>query len=314
MKYFTDLEQFPSNLPPTYVTIGNFDGVHLGHQQILNKIVAQAREQKGASVVITFDPHPLRILLPESAPPLIMTPAQKLQAFAECGIEYGLVLHFNEEMARLSPRQFIETILVKHVATKGVLVGSNFVFGYQQRGNVETLKSLGKEFNFAVNSVPQYTWRRTRVSSTLIRGFIREGQITEANRLLGRFFTLEGGVIHGTGRGRRLTVPTLNLATENELIPKSGVYITKTLFNGSRFSSVTNIGVRPTFNELSLSIETHLIDLSEIKTPDRISISFLHRLRNEKKFLNANELKEQITHDIKTAKQYFGRLNRFTSR
>jgi riboflavin kinase/FMN adenylyltransferase len=313
MKHFTNLLQLPKRLPSPFITIGNFDGVHLGHQEILRRVVAEARAAAGCSIVVTFDPHPLRILLPESAPPLILTPQQKLTALAEHGIDMTLVLRFDDALARWSPRQFIEKVLVDRVSARKVFVGSNFVFGYQQRGTVEVLQHLGAEFGFAVESIPQFTWRRTRVSSTLIRGFIREGHVAEANRLLGRYFALEGKVVSGAGRGRKLAVPTLNLAPENELIPKPGVYVTHTSFLGGNFPSVTNVGIRPTFNESDLSFESHLLNPMENEAPDRLSLAFLHRLRDEKKFSSTEELKDQIGRDVQAAKRYFARLIRFAS-
>ncbi len=313
MQLLRGLDGCPSNLPSPHVTIGNYDGVHLGHQHILKKLVREARASNGASIVITFDPHPLRVLLPDSAQPLIMTPAQKLRAIADFGVDYILVIAFDAQLARWSPRQFVQQILVKSLAIKRLLVGSNFVFGYQQRGNLETLKLLGKEFGFSVEGIPQFTWRNTRVSSTLIRGFIREGKLADANRLLGKFFSLEGKIVAGTGRGRSHTVPTLNLNPENELIPKNGVYVTQTRLGDQRFASVTNIGHRPTFHESHLTIETHLIETELKKTPLAITLAFLHRLRDEKKFASASELKAQIGKDVRAAQKYFARLRRFTS-
>jgi len=312
MKQFFDLQAFPADLPSPVVTIGNFDGVHLGHQIILKRVIDQAHSTNGCAVVITFDPHPLRILLPESAPQLIMTPAQKLKALADSGIDYVLVLRFSEEVSRWSPRHFVERTLGRGVSARKVFVGTNFVFGYQQRGTFETLQSLGAEFGFEVEGIPQFTWRQTRVSSTLIRGFIREGKVADANRLLGRYFEIEGTVTHGTGRGHVLTVPTLNLQAVNELIPKTGVYVTHTSFDRRVFNSVTNVGIRPTFGKSSLSIESHLIEPPPLESPERISISFLHRLRDEKRFASAAELKSQIVRDVQAAKQFFRRLKRFT--
>ncbi|MBZ5535496.1 MAG: bifunctional riboflavin kinase/FAD synthetase [Acidobacteriia bacterium] len=312
MKQFSRLESFPSGLPSPFVTIGNFDGVHLGHQMILKRVTKEALAARGCSVVISFSPHPLQIVLPDTAPPLIMTTSQKLAALSQHDIDYVLIIPFDEEVSRWSPRHFVERILVHCVAARKVFVGSDFVFGYQQRGNLETLQFLGKEFNLEVEGIPQYTWRQTRVSSSLIRGYVREGNVAEANRLLGRYFTLEGGVIHGAGRGQKVTVPTLNLAPQNELIPKTGVYITQTSFQDATYPSVTNVGTRPTFDESTLSIESHLIDLAEIEAPSQISISFFHRLRDEKKFSSPIELKNQIGRDVRAARKFFTRLKRFT--
>jgi riboflavin kinase / FMN adenylyltransferase len=312
MKQFSRLESFPCGLPSPFVTIGNFDGVHLGHQMILKRVAGEAHAAMGCSVVISFSPHPLQILMPDTAPPLIMTASQKLTALTQHDIDYVLIIPFDEEVSRWSPRHFVERILVHCVAARKVFVGSDFVFGYQQRGDLETLQLLGKEFNLEVEGIPQYTWRQTRVSSSLIRGYIREGKLVDANRLLGRYFTLEGGVIHGAGRGHKMTVPTLNLAPLNELIPKTGVYITQTSFQDAVFPSVTNVGTRPTFDESTLSIESHLIDLAEIEAPSQMSISFFHRLRDEKKFSSPTELKDQIGRDVRAARRFFDRLKRFS--
>jgi riboflavin kinase/FMN adenylyltransferase len=311
MKCFTVLEQFPRSLPMPMVTIGNFDGVHRGHRQILKRVLEEARAAQGCSVVITFEPHPLQILLPASAPRLIMTTAQKLRALEGYHIDYVLVLPFDEDVARWSPRQFVERVLVEGVGARKVFVGSNFVFGYQQRGTVDTLQELGEKLGFSVEGFPQYTWRRTRISSTLIRGFILKGQITEANRLLGGFFTLEGAVVHGAGRGRKLTVPTLNLLPENELIPKNGVYITSTSFHGEVFPSITNVGTRPTFAETTLSIETYLLGVKKVEAPEALSLAFHQRLRDEKRFETPGDLKMQIEQDVQAAKHYFERLRKF---
>jgi riboflavin kinase / FMN adenylyltransferase len=311
MKHFSRLESFPAGLPSPIVTIGNFDGVHLGHQFILKRVVDAAQSARGCSVVITFDPHPLRILLPDTAPPLIMTPVQKLRTLAQHNIDYVLVVPFDKEVSRWSPRQFVERILVRCVSARKVFVGSNFVFGYQQRGNLETMQYLGKEFDFEVEGIPQYTWRQTRISSSLIRGYIREGNVAEANRLLGRNFALEGAVIAGAGRGHKVTVPTLNLEPSNELIPKTGVYVTQASFDGKVFASVTNVGTRPTFGESSLSVETHLIDLTEIEPPEKMLVSFFYRLRDEIRFTSPAELKTQIGRDVQAAKKFFNRLKRF---
>lgn len=311
MKSFTDPRLFPAKLPNPHVTIGNYDGVHFGHQQILKQLVREARAGRGTSVVITFQPHPLRILLPESAPPLILTSTQKLAAFAAQEIDFALSLPFDEAMARWSPRQFVERALVECVAAKRVLVGTNFVFGYQQRGNLDTLKMLGGQFGFSVEGIAQYTRRGTRVSSSLIRGLLLEGKVLEAGRLLGRFFTLVGPVIPGEALGRKVTVPTLNLSPENELIPKSGVYITKTSVHSTIFPSVTNVGTRPTFHDNRLTVESHLLGVRQMEAPGRIELSFLHRLRDERRFESPEALKAQIERDIQNAQKFFDRLNRF---
>lgn len=295
------------------LAIGNFDGIHLGHQAILRATVERAQVLNAVSTVLTFDPSPRKVLRPESAPLRLSTNAQRMEWFNALSIEAAVVMPFTLELSRLSPEEFVEQILVRDLHVKTVLVGENFHFGHKQAGNVKLLKELGAKHSFEVAIIPPVEYHGEVVSSTIIRREVAEGDVSHAGRLLGRPFALTGVVVPGTGTGRKFTFPTLNLAAEQELLPARGVYITRTVLDGETCShrSVTNIGVRPTFNGTSLSVETHLLDFQPGATPSRIEVRFWERLREEKKFSAPEELRAQIASDIARANQFFSRLRRF---
>ena len=295
------------------LAIGNFDGIHLGHQAILRATVECARAHNAVSTALTFDPSPRKVLRPESAPPRLSTNAQRMEWFNAMGLEAVVVLPFTLALARLSPGEFVEQILVCDLHVKAVLVGENFRFGHKQAGDVKLLTEFGAKHGFDVLIVPPVVYRGEVVSSTIIRREVAEGDVSHAARLLGRPFALTGEVVSGTGTGRRFTFPTLNLAAEQELLPARGVYITRSCLEGETRShrSVTNIGARPTFNGLSLSVETHLLDAQLATAPKRMGVRFWKRLREEKKFSGPEELRAQIARDIARANQFFSRLRRF---
>ena len=297
------------------LAIGNFDGIHLGHQAILRSTVERAQALNAVSTALTFDPSPRKVLRPESAPPRISTNAQRMEWFNALGLEAVVVLPFTLDLARLTPPEFVEQILVRDLRVKAVLVGEDFKFGHQQAGDVKLLSELGARHGFAVVIVPPVVYRGEVVSSTIIRREVAEGDVSHAARLLGRPFVLTGAVVSGTGTGRKFTFPTLNLAHEQELLPARGVYITRTRFEGETrsYRSVTNIGMRPTFNGTALSVETHLLDFSGEFIPQRVEVRFWKRLREEKKFSGPEELKAQIARDIERANHFFSRLRRFRS-
>jgi phosphoribosyl 1,2-cyclic phosphate phosphodiesterase len=297
------------------LAIGNFDGIHLGHQAILRATVECARALNAVSTALTFDPSPRKVLRPESAPPRLSTNAQRMEWFNAMGLEAVVVLPFTLDLARLSPGEFVEQILVRDLHVKAVLVGENFRFGHKQAGDVKLLTELGAKHEFDVVIVPPVVYRGEVVSSTIIRREVAEGDVSHAARLLGRPFALTGQVVSGTGGGRRFTFPTLNLAAEQELLPARGVYITRSCLEGETRShrSVTNIGMRPTFNGSSLSVETHLLDAQLATAPNRMEVRFWKRLREEKKFSGPEELRAQIACDIARANQFFSRLRRFRS-
>ncbi len=294
------------------LAIGNFDGIHLGHQAILSASVARAREIKALATALTFDPFPQKVLRPESAPLRISTTAQRLHCFAALGMDAAVVLPFSHDLAKLSPQEFVDQILVKDLHVRVVFVGENFRFGHKQAGNARLLVELGAQRGFDVVVIPPVIHKREVVSSTIIRREIAEGDVAHAARLLGRPFVLTGKVVSGTGTGRRFTFPTLNLAPEQELLPARGVYVTRTLIEGESRTrrSVTNVGVRPTFNGSALSVETHVLEPFAEASPARIEVHFWKRLREEKKFSGPEELRAQIARDIASANKFFTRLRR----
>jgi riboflavin kinase/FMN adenylyltransferase len=297
------------------LAIGNFDGIHLGHQAIIRAAVERAAKTGDVATALTFDPSPRRVLRPESAPLRLSTNSQRMDWFGTAGLEAAVVLPFTLDLARLSPEEFVEQILVRGLHVRAVLVGENFHFGHKQAGNVALLRELGDRYRFAVEIIPPVALDGEIVSSTAIRREIAAGSVTHAARLLGRPFALTGEIVPGTGTGRRFTFPTLNLKPDQELLPARGVYVTRTLLEGETKSrrSVTNVGMRPTFNGASLSVETHLLDFSGEVTAKRMEVRFWKRLREEKKFSGPEELRAQIARDIAAARAFFTRLRHFSA-
>jgi phosphoribosyl 1,2-cyclic phosphate phosphodiesterase len=297
------------------LAIGSFDGIHLGHQAVLRATVERARALKAVPTALTFDPSPRKVLRPETAPLQLSTIAQRLAWFSALGLEAAVVLPFTLELSHLLPEEFCLQILVRDLRIKAVFVGENFRFGHKQAGDVKRLRELGAEHRFEVVVLPPVVYRGEVVSSTIIRREVAEGDVSHAARLLGRPFVLTGEVVKGTGTGRRFTFPTLNLSAEQGLLPGRGVYITRTCLDGERRShrSVTNIGMRPTFDGSALSVETHLLDAQLTTTPKYMEVRFWNRLRDEKKFSGPEELRAQIARDIERANKFFSRLRRFRS-
>jgi riboflavin kinase/FMN adenylyltransferase len=298
------------------VAIGNFDGIHLGHQRVLGFTLTMAKDTGAVATALTFEPPPLKVLRPESAPLRISTNQQRMEWFDALGMEAAVVLPFTKELAQLTPEEFVDEILVRQLNLKSVVVGDNFRFGHKQSGDVKFLRELGMRFGFGVVVHTPVTIDGEIVSSTLIRKQIAEGDVTHAARLLGRPFVLTGEVVSGSGMGKKFTFPTLNLKVGQELLPAKGVYITRTVLEGepSSHRSVTNIGVRPTFNGSGVTVETHLLHYAGNFSPKRIEVRFWKRLRDERKFSGAEELREQIAKDIATANTFFTRLRRLRSR
>jgi phosphoribosyl 1,2-cyclic phosphate phosphodiesterase len=301
---------YASTARGSVLTIGNLDGIHLGHQAILRAIVERAAKTGAVATALTFEPSPRKILRPESAPLQLSTRAQRQQWFAEAGLEAVVILPFTLELSKLTPEQFVEQILVRNLHVGTILVGENFRFGHQQAGNVDLLITLGQKHNFEVAVIPPVTYRGEIVSSTAIRRDIANGSVSHASRLLGRPFVLTGEIVSGTGTGRKFTFPTLNLNAEQELLPARGVYITRTLLEGEQQTrpSVTNVGTRPTFNGTAQTVETHLLDFTAGFSPNRMQLQFCKRLRPEKKFAGPDDLRAQIAADIRRARQFFSRL------
>jgi riboflavin kinase / FMN adenylyltransferase len=308
MKIFRSSAEAPETFGPSIVTIGNFDGVHAGHRKIMRRVVALAREKGCTPTVLTFDPHPARVLAPDRAPKLLMTMDQRLRGMETEGIEAVFSIPFSIEFAKWTPEEFVERILAGALKARVVLVGEDFRFGYRQAGNLDTLRELGERFGFTLEAIPGIARRGERISSTIIRRLVVEGAVSRACRMLGAPFALEGAVVRGRGIGSKQTVPTLNLAPENEVLPKTGVYVTRTLDLRFRrvWNSITNVGYRPTFEGEGLTVETYLLEPLNDPHPERIEVSFLSFVRDERKFETPEALKKQILRDAGVA----GRLHR----
>ena len=311
MEAYRSVAEVPDNFGPSVVTIGNFDGVHAGHREILRRVAAIARDRALVPVVLTFDPHPARVLAPDRAPKLITTISQRLRRTESQGIEAALLLPFSLALARLSPEEFARTVLAETLHARVVIVGDDFRFGHRQAGDLATLRTLGEQLGFEVESAGTILHRGARSSSTAIRKLVEAGRVSRACRMLGEPFALEGQVVPGRGIGHKQTVPTLNLAPENELLPKTGVYVTRTrdLESDRQWRSVTNVGYRPTFDGHDLTIETFLLDPLTGNTPNRIEVGFLHFIRDEKKFETPELLRAQILKDVAFANRLHARLS-----
>jgi len=315
MQIYRSLAALPPDFGPSALTIGNFDGVHCGHRRILRRVKEIASERGWKPSVLTFDPHPTRVVAPERTPPLLTSPDRRAALMGEEGIEQVLILPFTRELALLTPEEFVTQLLVKALGARAVLVGDNFRFGNRQAGNVDVLTELGRRFGFETEIVPAVAWRGRVVSSSGIRDLIRAGNVSLAARLLQHAYGLEGEVVSGRGVGSKQTVPTLNLATRAEVIPANGVYITRTrdCADGRQWNSVTNIGYRPTFGASDqLSIETFLLDALHGEPPQRIRVEFFRRIREERKFDSPLALREQILRDVRTAQTWFRRAKAWT--
>ena len=291
------------------VTIGNFDGVHAGHRQLLRRVVELGREHHLTPVVLTFDPHPTRVVAPQRAPRLLTTMEERIAMIREQGVKEVVVLPFTAQVAMLSPLEFVERIMVEQLHARIVMVGDNFRFGHKQAGDIKTLTELGERFGFQTHIVDAVERRGRVVSSSAIRQLIEAGNVAMACRLLESPYSLAGDVVSGHGIGSKQTVPTLNLRTPAEVIPADGVYITRTrdLETDDRWNSITNVGNRPTFDGDALTVETFLLSTFDGLTPARIAVEFLRRVREERKFENAEALKQQILRDVGRAQTFFRR-------
>ena len=306
MDIIRDLESLEKPFKNTILTIGNFDGVHKGHLKLFNKTIERALVTEGLSAVMTFDPHPVKVMKPGNGPPLITPIEQKLRLIQEAGIEVIFCLPFTPEFASQEAQDFVKTILVEKIGIKELVVGYDYTFGHNRQGDTNLLQEMGEEIGFRVHVVEPVYIENTLVSSTSIRRYIQEGHLAKAKMLLGRNYQVSGTVVKGQNRGGRLLgFPTANLQLVDELIPKGGVYAVTVALNGETYFGVSNIGYNPTFGQNALSIETHLLDFSGDLLGRIIKINFIMRLRDEKKFSGVEELVAQIKLDIKQAKAIF---------
>jgi riboflavin kinase / FMN adenylyltransferase len=310
---FRSLEEARGRIGPCAWTIGNFDGVHLGHQALLAETLRYASAHSLSSAVMTFDPHPTRVVAPERTPQLLCTLDQRIRYIKASGVNHILVLPFTVDVARLSPRQFISDVLCAALETKAIFVGANFRFGHKQQGTPQALEALGAEFGFHSQTVPSVSCRGEVISSSTVRRYLFAGNVARAARLLGRCYTLEGPIVTGHGVGARQTVPTLNLEPPaGQLIPR-GVYITETFEPSTRrrWDSITNCGFRPTFQGDQLTIETFLLSPLDGAPPQRIEVRFRRFVREERAFAGPEELKAQIFKDVAQARAYWRRIPAF---
>jgi riboflavin kinase/FMN adenylyltransferase len=299
------LEEWNTRFPAgdrTVLSVGNFDGLHLGHQKILGMVLERARSAGQIAAAVTFDPHPMKLLRPEHAPRMIQTFSQRLNGMEKIGLDAVLVLRFDRELSMVSPEEFIQRILIDRLHVAGILVGANFCFGHRGAGDVRLLRQFGSEHGFGVETVAPVEVAGAVVSSTAIRNLIAAGNVADAVPLMGRPFSLSGEIRAGAGRGRTILVPTLNLFPEQELLPKLGVYTTECAVRGNVYRSITNVGTRPTFNGHGITVESHLFEFAEEISGGTMEVRFLARIRDEKKFSGAEELRAQISRDIVVAR------------
>lgn len=291
---------------PTVLTLGVFDGLHLGHQQIMRTVVERAEAVGAAATAITFDPHPRAVLHPESAPPLLQTLDQRLANLDVLGIEQTIVIKFDRDFSSQPAEDFLRNIIRDRLHAKEVYLGKGFAFGKERGGNIELLRSMSAELGFRADEVDEVRLRGVRISSSAIRELLIAGRINLARRMLGRPYGVEGVIIRGDRRGHTIGFPTANLKPHNRVIPKFGVYATASLIDGIWRESITNIGVRPTFENTSEpSIESYVFDFDDDLYGDVVRVRFLHRIRDERKFNGIDELKAQIERDVATARNYF---------
>jgi len=316
IRVYRSLVEVPPDFGPSALTIGNFDGVHAAHRRILRRVKEVAVEHGLKASALTFNPHPSKVVAPARAPRLMTSPEQRCVLMEEEGIEQVLILPFDRDVARLAPEQFVEQVLVRKLGVRAVVLGHDFCFGYKQSGNVRVLTELGRKYGFTTEEVKAVMVRGRLVSSTALRQLIEAGLVAQAARLLERPYALEGEVVAGRGVGSKQTVPTLNLAANTEVLPATGVYVTRTkdVDDGRVWPSITNVGHRPTFGvDQKISIETFLLTPLEGETPRRIRVELLWRVRDERKFPDAQALKQQILRDAGRAQAYFRRLKKWTS-
>jgi len=328
--------RFPGDArPPRWrepvVALGNFDGLHRGHMKIIDRVRRRAAERGGTAVAMTFDPHPPRVVRPDKAPPLIMTLEQKIEAFERAGMQAVAIVDFTREMSLWPPERFVEAVLVEWLRASEVWVGANFLFGHDRAGNFSLLRALGEQHGFRAEKIDPVRYKDFVVSSTRVRRLIAEGRVDEAAALLGHHHFVDGVIVAGDGRGRRIGVPTANLRTSNELLPARGVYATLALLSQGGQSgaervacpAVTNVGVRPTFggDGTTVHVETHLLDVADTHRqpatgnlqPDlygqSMRLLFVQRVREERTFDDAEALGAQIRADIEAARALFRQVS-----
>lgn len=301
MKHFSGSEKICRPFANACVALGNFDGVHLGHQLLIKKACELAKQYEGTSVAYTFDPHPAKILAPEGAPLLLQTLSQKLSAIAGLGVDVCIVEKFTKEFAHQMPEEFFENILIKRLGTRAIVVGYDFTFGFHRTGTADIMAHLGKKHNTHVEIVEAQFSDEALLSSTEIRNLICAGMVSRATAMLGRPHRLEGEIIKGKGLGATLGAHTANMKPENELLPGNGIYLTKTYIDKDRreaLPSISSIGTNPTFTGKMLTVETHILDFNKTLIGKKIAVDFLEKMRDQMIFPSSEKLAMQIKHDL----------------
>jgi riboflavin kinase/FMN adenylyltransferase len=304
---------FPDDPRPPWLVhpvlaLGNFDGLHRGHFKIIERVRRGAAEHGGTPMAMTFDPHPPRVLRPDKAPKLLMTKTQRLEALHAAGISCVAVVRFTRELSEWDPETFVRTVLVDWLRVSEVWVGANFLFGHGRSGNFTVLRTLGQHYGFRADKIDPVRYKDFVVSSTRIRRLVSEGRVDEAGALLGHPYFVDGTVVEGRKRGREIGFPTANLQTDNELVPPHGVYATTTTVDGVVHAGITNVGVRPTFGEQQLTVETHLLKYSGDLYGRSVRLGFVQRIRDERQFPDIDALREQIAADRRVADRLFSRF------
>jgi riboflavin kinase/FMN adenylyltransferase len=305
VKVFDDLATMRAHVKGPVATVGNFDGLHRGHRAIIDRVLERSREVGGESLVITFDPHPLRVVAPERAPRMLTTRRQKLALLEAAGVDFLLILPFTMELATLPAAEFVRRYLAEGLGAHEVFVGANFNFGRGREGNADLLVRLCEDLGIRAAQVEEVRTLDSPISSSRIRRALLSGEVELARELLGRPYSIEGSVVHGATRGAALGFPTANLNAQNELVPQDGVYVTETVIEADALPSVTNIGTRPTFEAGSYAVETHVLDAPGDLYGRQLEIRFLARLRQELKFVTPQALIEQIHRDVSRAREFF---------
>jgi riboflavin kinase/FMN adenylyltransferase len=306
MELVEDIEKISSPYKNAVVTIGNFDGVHVGHQALFHQVIEKADEIGGVSVAMTFEPHPLRVLTQNGHPPLITLHEQKVELIERSGLDVLICVPFTKEFASISARSFVKDLLVDRIGMKAIVVGKDYTFGKNREGNLDFLKELGSELDFKVfvlDWIKGASSMESRSSSTIIRDLVMDGEMEKAQKLLGRHYQIRGTVERGRNRGGKLLgFPTANINLYDELCPKTGVYaVTVELADGRKFKGVANIGYSPTFDDHIFTVEVHILDFKENIYDQKIRVNFVHRIRDEKKFSGLSELSAQIKKDAENA-------------
>ena len=294
--------------PTPVAALGNFDGLHRGHQQLIGQVRLRAAERGGTSVAVIFDPHPPQVLRPDKAPPLLMTLEQKLEAFERGGLDAVAIVRFTRELSQWEPESFVERVLIDWLRVSEVWVGENFLFGRDRKGTFTLLRALGEDRGFRTDKIEPVRYKDFVVSSTRVRRLIGEGRVDEAGALLGRYYAIDGVVVHGDGRGRELGYPTANLDVASALLPAFGIYVTVATIDGVTHPSVTSVGVRPTIGDGRLAVEAHLLDGPRDLYGARVRLGFVSRLREERKFDGLDALTAQIAMDCHEARGILARI------